>query len=296
MGRGVGRRPVRRGAIWFLIVPLVLGCAPEQPPAGEISAEGGLSFTDGRGVEVMLRDPPARVISLVPSFTTLVLRMGAGEVLVARTDFDTARSVLPLPSVGTGFNPSLETIAALDPDLVIGFAGPTDPGTPAALGNLGIPFAAFDSDSVDDVLRATEILGRIVGRPAEALALARNIELDLAAVAARTAAMDPVRAAVVIGGSPPWVAGPGSYMDELLEIAGGVNVFDDLQQPFSSVSPELFAVRKIDLILLTTGATVPPGTEGIPSATLPEGIEIPGPDLARYADQLARMLHPEILP
>ena len=288
---------MRRFPSLQLLPLLLLGCGPAQTSQSDHESPSQTrTFVDDRGVEITLSGPPGRVVSLVPSFTTLILRLGAGETLVARTDFDTASALLSLPTVGTGLNPSLEAIAALAPDLVIGFAGPSDPGTPAGLRNLGIPFAAFDSDSVNDVLRVTDVLGELLGRTEQATGIVQGIRDELRALGERTASLDPVRTAVVIGGSPPWVAGPGSYMAELLELAGGINVFDDLGQPFSPVSPELFVARSIDRILLSPGAVPPPGAEGIPVGTLPDGIDIPGPDLARYALELAVLLHPEIRP
>ncbi|MGW8265203.1 MAG: hypothetical protein ACWGSQ_02480, partial [Longimicrobiales bacterium] len=91
----------------------------------------------------------------------------------------------------------------------------------------------------------------------------------------------------------PWVAGGGSYIEEILEVAGGENVFSDLDGLFGPVNVELFLVREIDIILAAEGVEVSIPGEGVPVIRVSPSLEIPGPHLADAALELARILHPE---
>jgi iron complex transport system substrate-binding protein len=233
-------------------------------------------------------------VSLVPSFSGILLALDAGERIVGRTDFDTAAVLSQLPSVGNGLQPSVETIVSLRPDVVLAFGGASDPDTRRRLNELGIPVVGLAADGIEEVLEVVRSLGVLVHREAVADSLIRETRRELEEVRTRTASRPRVRAILLIGGTPPWVAGPGSYMDQLLDIAGGENVFGDLDSAFGPVSPELLATRPFDLVLAGPRTELPPGLAGAPRGELPPGIEIPGPGMAESARALAGILHPDL--
>lgn len=235
--------------------------------------------------------PAQRVISLVPSATLSLAAMGAADVLVGRTDFDTAQWVQPLPSVGGGIHPSHEAIVALHPDLVIRFAGEQDAETPALLDRLGIRHVAIRPDRIDDIRASLLILGAVTGHTAEADRLIAGIDSDLSAVRTDASGRDPVRVAYVLGGTPPWVAGPGTYVHEIIEVAGGINVFGDLGRLYASVSPEEFVARDIDVILTPVAASLAGGlAHGARVLEVGDLLELPGPDVGAVAREVARLL------
>jgi iron complex transport system substrate-binding protein len=88
------------------------------------------------------------------------------------------------------------------------------------------------------------------------------------------------------------VAGPGTYINELITVAGGKNVFADLDPLYAPVSMEALLDRDLDLILLSGGLTPPSPLAHVPSAVLPASVEIPGPGLGRAARDIARLIHP----
>lgn len=241
--------------------------------------------------------PATRIISLVPSATLTLREIGAADRLVGRTDFDTAAWVADLPSVGGGLEPNLEAIVSLRPDLVVRFAGSQDRRTPARLDDLGIPHIAVRPDRIEDVLETVRILGRATGLERSAAELVTRIEAGLADVEERVRPYPRKRVAYVLGGTPPWVAGSGTYIHELVTLAGGDNVFADLGELYAGVSPEEIRSREIDVVLVSgpnvfDASLAPDARIEIVDAS----IEIPGPHLADAALHLAELLHGPLEP
>lgn len=260
---------------------------PDQPPDGF-----PVVVVDAAGMEHRFDRPPSKIISLVPSATETLLALGVGPRLVARTDFDTAAALAYLPSVGGGLDPSLEVLVVHEPDLVIHFLGPNSAGTASRFAEFGIPNLAIRPDGIDDVRTMMQLLGRVTGTIELADSLFSAIETTLARVAAAVQGHPPVRVAFLLGGAAPYAAGPGSYVHQLLTLAGGQNVFADLGQLYAPVSLESLVVRQIDLLLLPEGAEPPPGVDR-PVRFVPESIQFPGPRLGEATLALAEILHPE---
>jgi iron complex transport system substrate-binding protein len=195
--------------------------------------------------------------------------------------------------VGGGLQPSLEALLALDPDLVIRFAGESDLTTPKRLDDMGVRHLAVRLDRVADVRALVEDLGSVTGLYDRAGELTAEMDATLGEIQRRVKGRPRVRVAYILGGNPPWVAGPGTFIDELLTWAGGENSFSDLEALYGPVSPEEFLVREIDLLLAPEGGEVLLPSTGIPLVRVSPALELPGPDLAQAAWRLAEILHPE---
>lgn len=294
-----------RRVLPFLLVLAVFGCG-ESDRAGESRADDPsrgaadqrpVEIVDATGRTVLLDGPATRILSLVPSATLTLRAIGASDRLVGRTDYDDEPWASGLPSVGGGLEPNLEAIVTLRPDLVVRFAGSQDRRTPQRLDDLGIPHVAVRPDGIADVLETVRMLGQATGRRAEADSLATAIRSDLARLEARVAPLPRKSVAYVLGGTPPWVAGPGTYIHELVTLVGGDNVFADLDALYAPVSPEEVRSRRIEVVLAS-------GVEAFDRSLAPEarieivdeGLEIPGPDLAISAHRLAELLHGPLPP
>ena len=288
----------------LLLLGSTLGCADGPPPddgstlaAHRDDTPGAqatrLEISDDAGRTFPLSTPPTRIVSLVPSATSTLLALGQEGALVGRTDFDTATSLAQLPSVGGGIGPSIEVLVSLRPDLVIRFGGDTDPDTPNRLDDLGIRHFAVRPSRVEDVLRIIDRLGALTGHDSEAKRLLREIDMQLEDVTDRVRGLPRLRVAFLLDGTPPWAAGAGSYIGELVELGGGTNVFADLDQEYAPVSPEELLARDIQVVLTVAGAS--PG--GIPGhadvRTVSSRTQLPGPDLGQAAEEIARAIHPE---
>ena len=304
----IPRRNGPRGR-WFAAACLVLLASCGDPPAppegsGGSGGTGGeiaqpesdafpVEFRDDAERRVELHTAPARIVSLVPSATRVLLALGRGDRLVARTDHDRVPELAHLPSVGGGLNPSVERLIALEPDLVIRFDAASDLSTPRNLDARGIPHLAVRPDGIDDIRRIIGLLGASVGMRAEADSLRREMDRKLLEVARRVEGTNRPRVVFLLGGDPPLVVGPGTFLHELVELAGGKNAFDDAEELYAPVSLEEIIRREPDLVLVSEGGSVPDALRGIPSRTAPAGIELPGLDVGRSAEELSRILHPE---
>ncbi|MFW5904964.1 MAG: ABC transporter substrate-binding protein, partial [bacterium] len=96
--------------------------------------------------------------------------------------------------------------------------------------------------------------------------------------------------------SPPWVAGPGTFVDELIRLAGGRNAFSDLGELYGPVSREAFVAREIDVVVTAQRGDLDFVPSDIPVRRIPPGMETPDLDLGESARTLARILHPDAFP
>jgi ABC-type Fe3+-hydroxamate transport system substrate-binding protein len=269
---------------------IALACTAD--PGQDSSNPADPTFVDAAGIGHVFDRPAQRIISLVPSATQTLRAIGAAGSLVGRTDFDTEAWAESLPSVGGGQGPNLEEIVALRPDLVVRFAGDQDPRTVERLDELGVRHVAVRPDHIADIYSMATMLGQATGHSAEADSLVEHIRGGLEDLAAAARGRSPVRVAYVLGGSPPWVAGPDTYIGELLNLVGGVNVFDDLDALYTSVSPEEFLVREIDVVLMSGGTEFDPGLAPTARVEVVEAdLEIPGPEIVDAAVAISRILH-----
>lgn len=254
-------------------------------------------------------DPPRRIISLIPSATETLLALGAADRLVARTDYDTQPRLAHLPSVGRGLTPSLEELTVLDPDLVVAWPDNLSRSVEERLGDLGIQLYTPEAQSLEDVYRTTRDLGRLLDLEERADSLIASIRRQLDAVESAVAGLDRPTVFYMVWHEPPSTAGPGTYIHQLIEIAGGANAFADAPGLWPQVSLEELVRRDPDVIIVPHGEGVP-----LEAAELGERVgwrklravrrgdvvtvdaflfNRPGPRVGLAARRLAAILHPE---
>jgi iron complex transport system substrate-binding protein len=291
---------LHRGLVAMILLPILMasGCAGEDPTPSSVQEVDGeshfpLTLTDAAGRQIVLEEEPIRIVSLVPAATAILLALGEGDRLVGRTDYDDDPAVTHLPSVGGGIHPSLERLVALEPDLVIRFEGESDRATPAALDAMGIIHLGVRPDTVGDVRTIIRILSSIVAAEEEGDRLLVLVDGELERVRRLVAGEPRVRVAFILGGDPPWVAGRGTFLHELLEVAGATNAFGDAGPLYAPVSVEEVIRRAPELLLAPEGARIPAGLSHLPIRRVPADVQSPGPGLGRSAVEVARVIHPE---
>ncbi|MBI4520149.1 MAG: ABC transporter substrate-binding protein [Gemmatimonadetes bacterium] len=287
-------------AVAAACIAIVGACTDERPgarkPSQQPEAAAVATLVDAEGRVPDVAAPAARVISLVPAATEIIERLGAGRLLVGRTDFDSQPSLAAVPSVGGGLSPSIERILALEPDLVIRFAAATDRATASNLDAHAVRHFAIKPERIEDIRTIVRALGMLLARQQAADSLIHEMDSAIAAVRQAVAGRPRPRVAYVIGGEPPRVAGPGTFIDELINIAGGTNVFGDVELPYPAISTEELLVRQPDFIVAPQEAVVASPARGRVARVSSDLFHRPTPDLASAARQLARILHPQAFP
>ena len=224
-------------------------------PAGDEPSR--IVLVDDAGDTLRLAQPAQRIVSLNPVVTELVFALGAGERLVGRTsECDYPPAAARVPSVGGWLPPNVEAVAARSPDLVILYQGPTLAAAALRLRALGIPVLALRTDHLADVPRLARLLGPVLDASprADSLASAFEATLDTLRRAAAPVSAPPV--VLVAWDQPLVVLGTGSYVSELVELAGTRNAYEDL--PLSSVPTSLESVvSRAPALVVTVGRINP---------------------------------------
>jgi iron complex transport system substrate-binding protein len=230
----------------FLVIALAL-LACGRPGSG---ARGTVIVVDDAGDSVSVRAPARRVVSLIPATTELLFAIGAGGAVVGRTQWcDYPPQALRAADLGPGINPNLEAVLAVKPDLVVLYNSAQHAGVAARLRELGISAIRVNTDALADVGRVGRLLGRLTGHPRGADSMSAAFDTALAAAGAAGRRERKPRVLVLVWEQPPMTLGRGSFLSELVERAGGENVFGDIASSSAPVSIEAVSSRDPDLIL-----------------------------------------------
>lgn len=308
----------------FLALAPSAGCAPDDAEPGargddtragspSLRAEAerlgdttALVVTDGAGRTVTLGAPARRIVSMMPSVTEWVIAMGAVDRLAARTDYDDHAAVADLPSVGGGLTPSVEWLAARKPDLVVAWPDAPSRTLVARLEALGIPVYAAPSETIDQGLSTARDLGTLTGRDSAAATAIAEVEAGLDSTAAAVDGRARPSVLFLIGLDPLMAAGPGTFVDQLLERAGGRNVLSDLDILWPQLSLEEVVRRAPEIIIVAAAGELDPGARlagrpgwrDVPAVAAgrvhdvdPNLVNRPGPRMDEAAATLARLIH-----
>lgn len=230
----------------LLVIGSLLACQTREHLAGPLIA------VDDAGDTVRLAGPAHRVVSLVPATTEILFAIGAGPSMVGRTKWcDYPAAAAAVADVGDGINPNLEAILARKPDLVVMYRSGSNAGSAERLRQLGVPTLQLTVDRLADVARMATLLGHLTGHEREADSVGRGLEAGLAAATVPADSLAP-RILIVAWDQPPMVIGAGSFLSELVERAGAVNVFHDLPEPSAQVSLEAVVERNPDALLVSS--------------------------------------------
>jgi iron complex transport system substrate-binding protein len=299
----------RRAATLLLALASAAGlalAATVEARAEELGATGlGAAQGGARWIGPPPTGPARRVITLAPSLTDVLIALGRADRIVGVTRVDHAPEVAGLPRVGGFLDPSPEMILGLRPDLVLWV---TDGGAlPAvrrtaelahgAFGILAIPIV-----TVADVAASARLVGEAVGEPAAGAALADRLASAIDRLRARAAGLPRRRVLFVVGHEPLVVAGPGSFPDELLQLAGGLNAVGG-SRPWPVYPLELAVAGNPDLVIdaaigepasgIGRLAAVPAVARGAVVRLASDDLLRPGPRMVAALDELFRALHPE---
>jgi len=285
-----------------LLVSISAGCQPQFQPG---------TYTDDMGRAVSIDEVPQRIVSHVPSITETLFALGLGERVVGVSDYcDYPEEAKLKPSVGNYFNPSIENIVALDPDLVL-----TDGHSENIKGleGLGITFFVVDPKDIDDIFKDIELLGKVTGIEGKANKLISDMKKDISYVSSRVKDAPKVKVFYIIDATDltlPWTVGPGSFADALITMAGGENAAK-VQGAWVQFSIEEVVSSDPEIIILPakhgTAFTSPetlqahPAWRGIIAVRQDriytidgDLVDRSGPRIVQGLKEMAKIIHPEL--
>ena len=282
-----------------------------------LSALGRLAALLVLSVTLAAQSPPSRIVSLVPALTDMLLAMGARPQLVGVSSYDDDPSVKPLPRVGALLDPDVERILSLKPDLVLVYGSQEDVLT--QLGRASIPTFAYRHGGVPHILDTIRQLGTRVGRRTQADDLAAAIGQRIGTVREKVASARRPRTLLVFGRETGtlraiFASGGRGFLNDMLEAAGGANVYADVAAESVQVSSEMVLARAPDVIIeLRSGepenssemaremepwkalASTPAVRTNRLYLVAGKSINVPGPLVADGVERFARVLHPALV-
>jgi iron complex transport system substrate-binding protein len=299
----------------FLFVAAACGAGtapapkPAQPSGWAVAPSFPTTVTDFQNRSVTVPKLPERIVSIGPSITEFLFALGAGPRLVGVDDFsDEPAAAKQLVKVG-GIKVNFEQIVALKPDLVLTVK--FSDGTIEKLAGAGLQVLVVDPQTIGDVARTAILLGRVVGSGGDVMA--RDIEKRVDDVRSKTSTA-PTKPRVYheIDASDPtkiFTVGPGSYIHDLIEIAGGQNIAARATSAYPQLSaeeilrgdPEVIVLADADYSAKPEQVAARSGWSAITAvknkrivAIAPNLINRPGPRVGEAAEAYARLVHPEL--
>jgi iron complex transport system substrate-binding protein len=242
-----------------------------------------------------------RVVSMNPSLTRMLIALGARDRLVGVDHYSaiTEPSVGELPKVGGLFNPSLEQVVALEPDLVVVVPSIQQRDFRSRLGELGVEVLELSNITLDEILQSIETLGDRIGRSEAAQQRVAAIRNAWSETAKQSEQRTRRSAVLVITRDPLYVAGGGSYLNSMLEAAGVDNAAAKYKEAYPRVSLEWLIATKPQVIIDSADdpisaqehwsrwPSIPAVADGRVVAVQEGVVTLPGPYLDRSLQTLA---------
>ncbi len=255
---------------------------------------------------------PARIVSLAPSVTESVFALGLGDRLVGVSVYcDYPPGVEKIDRVGTFLTPNIEAILAKRPDIVLGVPSPGNRGPVEELRRLGVRVVVVDPTTIDEIKQAQIDLGIALDVEAAAHELVRGIDARIERVGAALRDVPERKVLMVVGQTPLIAVGRGTYLDELIRLAHGINLGAAAGGSWPRLSIEFAIAAGPEVIIDTTMgneeqtgaaasldfwksfATIPAVKNGRVHGYKQYQLLRPGPRLPEALETIARIIHPE---
>ncbi len=270
------------------------------------------TFVDATGRKLFLANAPHRVVSMAPSITEIMFALGLDEALIAVTPLcdypPAAQQKVRLGST----NPSVEQILALTPDVVLIPKNFLQPDLLHALERMKVPTFVVQAEELEEVALQIQMIARMFERGPAGDALAGAMRARIAAVKTRMQRLARPRVLYVLNTDPLQTVGPGSFVHQMLELAGGTNIASQAAVAYPRLALESVIASDPEFIVFPTGtmegipeeeqqawrrwstlsAVVHGRLVGVPSVL----VDRPGPRLVEGLERLAEILHPESIP
>lgn len=285
-----------------LLIAAVMGATQ-----GASATSYPLTVTDDLGRSVTLKTQPRRIVSMLPSHTETLIAIGAGAQLIAVDRFSNypKAAVEKLPKVGSAYQPNIEAIVALKPDLVLADESSGSRLT-EKLAQAGLTVYGGTGQTFNEVFEKIAVIGRLTNHEAGATRLVTSMRAELNTLQASVLRLPKVSTYYEIDPSP-YSVGPNSFIGTLIARAGGQTIVPAALGDFPKLDPERIVNSNPQVMigLSLDDARRRPGWTGLQAvkagrvfAPTPEerdALSRPGPRLPDALRALIRFIHPEAL-
>ncbi|EGD50484.1 periplasmic binding protein [Thermoanaerobacter ethanolicus JW 200] len=212
-----------------------------------------LKVTDFLGREVTIEKEPQRIVSLAPSTTELIYALGAGNKVVGVTDFDNyPPEVKDVPKVGGFKGPNVEAITAQKPDII--FASTlSGKEQMESLEKMGIPVVMLEAKDIDQIYQSIKIIGQITGTEKKGEEIIKEMQDKIKEINDKVKNLPKVSVFYLVSLDGNWTSGKGTFIDELINLAGGKNVAEDVNG-WAQYSVEELVKKNPDVIITSPHA------------------------------------------
>jgi iron complex transport system substrate-binding protein len=228
------------------ILLLVTACqGPGGPTQGEMR-----TVTDGAGRQVRLPVHPRRIISLAPSLTETLYAIGLGEEIVGVTTYcDYPAAALSKEKVGDTLTPNLERIIALKPDLVLITTSSQLENLARKLDGLSIPMFVVAARDVREIVDSIRTIGEVTGAVSRAVEVAAEMERRIQMVEKRVRDLPRLKVLYILQNRPLITAGRNTFINDLINIAGGVSISGQETAEYPQLSRESVLLRAPEVLV-----------------------------------------------
>lgn len=309
------KRPLALLLVFIMAISLV-GCksgssidppVDKQEPAGEVKKDFPVTIVDSYDREITIAKKPEKLVSLAPANTEILFAIGAGDkVFGVSTYCEYPDAALEKTKIGDFSNPNIELIIELEPDVVFVAAG-VQKEILNQLEEVGIIVVTLDAENLEQVIKNIGLAGKIVGNEQEANKLVVQMEERIQAVKTKlTNISEKPTVFFEVWDEPLMTAGPRTFINDLINLAGGSNIASDATKQYGQFSLEVLLERDPDIYLINNHAHTPKDVMARPNyaslsavknkkviALNDDLVTLPGPRLVEGLEEIAHILHPE---
>ncbi|UWG96926.1 cobalamin-binding protein [Dehalobacter sp. DCM] len=292
----------------LLIVTLILTFSLSLLAGCSAQSKGpeGKTFTDTLGREIKFDAYPQKIVSVAPAITEILFAIGLDSQIVGVSDYcDYPEQAQTKEKMGGFSTPNVEKIASLEPNMVFISAGVQE-DTIKKLEDLGITVVVLDADTVEQVMSNIDLAGELTGKQKEAAAIVKDMQTRLDKVEEAIKDQPKPTVFIEIWDDPLMSAGSTSFVNNIIEVAGGVNIAADNTERYYNFSSEKLFEADPDYYIINTHSHAPAdvkkrtGYDALSAVQNDKVIAVDdnlisraGPRVISGVEEMAKVLHPD---
>lgn len=291
----------------FVFLGFYIARSSEKPDTEHNSK---LVIVDDYGRNIAITNNPERIISISPSTTEILFKVGVGDKIVGVDEYSNyPEEANNIETIGSYLLPNLEKIISLDPDLLF-VSDITSSDVIATIEDKDLTVIVLAPQTINEIINDIRLVGEIFNKIDEANNIADELKERINSIITITSDRSLIRPNVYIEYFPYWTYGPGSFGNDLIIMAGGKNIAATTTAAYAQITNEFLLVTNPEIILLTVGPMASTTAEELTNRTgwdstdaIKNGniytidediISRPGPRIIDALEQLAEIFHPKL--